>query len=240
MAATPTESRARGKFQHPRLVVSILFSSFASKFFKAKEMIKNIVFDFGNVLVLHDFISYFAEFFHSEEKARWFFKHPIPPGFSDEVDRELHPFRYYIERQQQLWPEYKDALDLFDTHFADFFTGEVPGMRELMTELKGEDYRLLGLSNWSSKVNDVMARFPDIFSLLEGSLISYTVHQLKPEREIYETFLRKFGVEASECVFIDDRPANIEGCRKVGMHGIVFSNTEQLRNDLRQLLDAQK
>lgn len=240
MAATPARDGKQGKFQQPRLAVSILFSSFASKFFKAKEMIKNIVFDFGNVLVKHDFIGYFAEYFHSEEKARNFFKQAIPQELNNEIDRELHPFRYHIERQQQLWPEYKDALDLFDIHYADFFTGEMPGMRELMAELKGEGYRLLGLSNWSSKVNDVMARFPDIFSLLEGSLISYTVHQLKPEREIYETFLRKFGVEASECVFIDDRPANIEGCRKVGMHGIVFSNTEQLRNDLRQLLDAQK
>lgn len=38
-------------------------------------MIKNIVFDFGGVLVQHDFIAYFSDYFHSEEKARQFFAH---------------------------------------------------------------------------------------------------------------------------------------------------------------------
>lgn len=203
-------------------------------------MIKNIVFDFGGVLVQHDFISYFAQYFHSEERAARFFEQALPHGFSDEVDRALHPFRYYIERQQRLFPEYKDALDHFDRHFADLFTGETAGMRQLMLQLKAEGYRLLGLSNWSSKVQDVMEKYPDIFALLEGSLISYTVHLLKPEREMYERFLQDFGVQPEECVFIDDRPANIEGARKVGMHGIVFKEMGQLESELRQLIQSQE
>lgn len=203
-------------------------------------MIKNIVFDFGGVLVQHDFISYFAQYFQSRERAADFFKQALPHEFSNEVDRAIHPFRYYIERQQRLFPEYKDALDHFDRHFADLFTGETEGMRPLMERLKAEGYRMLGLSNWSSKVKDVMERYPDIFALLEDSLISYTVHWLKPEREIYELFLEKFGVEAGECVFIDDRPENIEGAWQVGMHGVVFKNTQQLENDLRQLIAAQQ
>ena len=80
-------------------------------------MIKNIVFDFGGVLVQHDFIAYFSDYFHSEEKARQFFAQALPHSFSDEVDRALHPFHYYIERQQRQWPEYADAIDRFDKHF---------------------------------------------------------------------------------------------------------------------------
>ena len=72
-------------------------------------MIKNIVFDFGGVLVQHDFIAYFSDYFHSEEKARQFFAQALPHSFSDEVDRALHPFHYYIERQQRQWPEYDDV-----------------------------------------------------------------------------------------------------------------------------------
>lgn len=110
-------------------------------------MIKNIVFDFGGVLVQHDFIAYFSDYFHSEEKARQFFAQALPHSFSDEVDRALHPFQYYLERQQRQWPEYADALDRFDRHFADMFTGETEGMYEWMCQLKAEGYRLLGLSN---------------------------------------------------------------------------------------------
>ena len=47
-------------------------------------MIKNIVFDFGGVLVQHDFIAYFSDYFHSEEKARQFFAQALPHSFSDE------------------------------------------------------------------------------------------------------------------------------------------------------------
>lgn len=115
------------------------------------------------------------------------------------------------------------------------FTGETEGMYEWMCQLKAEGYRLLGLSNWSAKVHEVIDRFPRVFSPLEDSLISYTCHYLKPEREIYELFLSKFGVRPEECVFIDDRPDNIEGARKVGMHGVVsmiWTNSDSPSNSL--------
>lgn len=203
------------------------------------KMIKNIVFDFGGVLVQHDFIAYFSDYFHSEEKARLFFSQALPHSFSDEVDRALHPFQYYLERQQRQWPEYADALYRFDKHFADLFTGETEGMYEWMCQLKAEGYRLLGLSNWSAKVHEVIDRFHRVFSPLEDSLISYTCHYLKPEREIYELFLSKFGVRPEECVFIDDRPDNIEGARKVGMHGVVFHDMDQLKLAIQQLIAEQ-
>lgn len=203
-------------------------------------MIKNVVFDFGSVLVQHDFVAYFTEYFHDADKARHFCTHALAHEFSNDVDRALHPFRYYVEQKQREWPEYADALECFDQHFADMFTGETEGMYEWMCQLKADGYRLLGLSNWSEKVLDVMARFPRVFSPLEDSLISYTCHYLKPEREIYELFLKKFGVLPEECLFIDDRAENIEGARRVGMHGIVFENMEQVKRDWQTLLAAQE
>ena len=202
-------------------------------------MIKNVVFDFGSVLVQHDFVAYFTDYFHDADEARRFCTLALPHEFSNDVDRALHPFHYYVEQKQREWPQYADALDCFDQHFADMFTGETEGMYEWMCELKAKGYRLLGLSNWSAKVLDVMARFPRVFSPLEGSLISYTCHYLKPEREIYELFLKKFGVLPEECVFIDDRAENIEGASRVGMHGIVFENMEQVKRDMKTLIAAQ-
>ena len=76
----------------------------------------------------------------------------------------------------------------------------------------------------------------DIFNLIEDSLISKDVHQLKPNKDIYESFLNKFDVKAAECVFIDDKPENIEGCKTVGMNGIVFKNSNQLKHELDKLL----
>ncbi len=55
-------------------------------------------------------------------------------------------------------------------------------------------------------------------------LSSCDVKQLKPEADIYQTLLDKFGLKAEECVFIDDRPVNCEGAQKAGIHTICFKS----------------
>ena len=136
------------------------------------------------------------------------------------------------------WTEKKTiAIDAFDKHYTDIFTGEVPGMKDLMKDFKSEGYRLLGLSNWSTKVFDVMDKFPEIFSLLDGYLVSHQVHLLKTHKEIYEAFCKKFDVKPEDCVFIDDKAVNIEGAKSIGMHGIVFKDTDQLKADLKTMLE---
>ncbi|MGI6242372.1 MAG: HAD-IA family hydrolase [Prevotella sp.] len=198
-------------------------------------MIKNIVYDFGGVLVQYDFMGFFTQLLGSREKAQWFLKRVFSSEVNAEMDRGVHEPAYYFEQQKHLWPEYSEALDAFDKQYADIFTHESEGIRATMLDLKKRGYRLLGLSNWSARVYDVMEKF-DIFEILEDHLISKDVYQLKPEAEIYHSFLNKFKVQADECVFIDDKPENIEGARAVGMYGIVFSNTPQLMHELEPLL----
>lgn len=198
-------------------------------------MIKNIVFDFGGVLVKYDFIAFFASTLGSREKAEWFIKNVFTEEVNSEMDRGVHEPRYYIEQQQRLWPDYKEALEHFDKHYTDIFTQEIDGMRQLMLDLKTRGYRLLGLSNWSSRVYDVMKKF-SIFEILEDFLLSQDVHQLKPDADIYRSFLRKFDVRAEECVFIDDKAENIAGAHAVGMYGITFRDTDRLKRELEPLL----
>ncbi len=197
-------------------------------------MIKNIVFDFGGVLVTYDFYRFFLPHFQSHEKTVAFMKDVLTAEAADDMDRELIPFREQIECLKRQWPEYAGALEMMDRDFVHIVTGEMPGMTELMQRLKSQGYRLLGLSNWSSKVYEVLEKYP-IFQLLEGSVISTEVKQLKPEADIYHTLLERFQALPEECVFIDDKLPNIEGCRQVGMHGILFQSTAQLEEELRKL-----
>lgn len=202
-------------------------------------MIHNIVFDFGGVLVEYDFPKYFTKFFGSRDKAMWFINNILTEENNDKLDKADKPFNEYIAEWKRQWPEYSGALDAFDKHYADIYPSEVPGMKDLMKELKSKGYRLLGLSNWSTKVFDVMDKFPEIFSLLDGYLVSHQVHLLKPHKEIYEAFCKKFDVKPEDCVFIDDRAVNIEGAKSIGMHGIVFKDTVQLKADLKTILEEE-
>ncbi len=198
-------------------------------------MITTIVFDFGGVLVEYNFRRFFSDILGSEEQGEFFLDNVFPANVNADMDRGEHEPRYFIEQQQRLWPDYRQALDVFFTRYTDIFTREPEGMRQLMLDLKARGYRLLGLSNWSSKVYEVMEKF-DIFNLLDGYLLSKDVHQLKPEPEIYHSFLQHFGVSPEECVFIDDKMENIVGAHRVGMYGITFTHTDRLRHELEPLL----
>lgn len=197
-------------------------------------MIKNIVFDFGAVLVAYDFQGFFARALGSEEQAHQFMTQVLTEENNGRLDKADKSFDEYMAEWKQQWPQFTQAIELLDKHYTDIFTSEVPGIAELMKELKDKGYRLLGLSNWSTKVFDIMRKFPRPFALLDGSLISHQVHLLKPDKAIYVAFCQKFGVKADECLFIDDKAENIEGGQRAGWHGVVFTTTDQLRQNLQK------
>jgi putative hydrolase of the HAD superfamily len=57
----------------------------------------------------------------------------------------------------------------------------------------------------------------------------------KPHPQIYRMALDLSQRQAQECVFIDDRPMNLECAQRLGLHTIQFLNAGQLENDLRLL-----
>ena len=64
-------------------------------------MIKNIVFDFGGVLVQYDFLTFFAKILGSKEDATCFMQKVLSEKVNNEMDLELHEFSYYIEQQKR-------------------------------------------------------------------------------------------------------------------------------------------
>ena len=59
----------------------------------------------------------------------------------------------------------------------------------------------------------------------------------KPTPAFYERLLAELDVQPEETIFIDDRPRNIEGAEALGIHGILFTNTTDVLNELAELLD---
>ena len=58
---------------------------------------------------------------------------------------------------------------------------------------------------------------------------------IKPEVEIYKLLLDRYHFVPQECVFIDDRPENIEAAEKLGITGIQFQNQQQAKRRLLEL-----
>jgi putative hydrolase of the HAD superfamily len=110
----------------------------------------------------------------------------------------------------------------------------VRDMAPLVRELKAKGYGIYLLSNAASRQH---VYWPDIpgSECFDGTLISADELLTKPEREIYELFLERFGLRAEECVFIDDNTVNAEGAYRCGLHPIVFhDDVDELRARLRE------
>ena len=198
-------------------------------------MIKNLIFDFGKVLVDYDFEAFFRKYIPDTELCQAF----TPILYNEELqqllDREERPFDVIMEEWIEKNKEFEPEIRYFNEHYPEIVTNEVEGMYELLTQLKAEGYKLYGLTNWCSKVYLTMAQFP-IFKLLDGQIISSEEHVIKPEPEIYQRLFTKFNLKPEECIFADDRVENIEGGRRLGMDGIVFKDAKQYERELREYL----
>ena len=109
----------------------------------------------------------------------------------------------------------------------------IEGMYELVQELKEAGYGIYLLSNASLRQHDYWPRI-EASRFFDGTLISADEKVVKPQPEIYRLLLERFGLKAEECFFVDDVPANIEGAFYCGIPGAVFHNDANLlRRDLR-------
>lgn len=198
-------------------------------------MIKNLIFDFGKVLVDYNFSLVINEFFANDRDREEFTNIVITDEFMRKCDTEDIPFIELIESMKSQYPSLSVPFQLFYDRFNDVVTGEVPGMYQLLQEMKGRGYKLYGLTNWCSKVHDVMRKY-DIFKLLDGAIISSEEHMVKPDANIYLRLCDKFSLKPEECLFTDDKPINIDGARNVGMKAVVFTDARQYRQDMERIL----
>ena len=109
------------------------------------------------------------------------------------------------------------------------------GAREFCTFVKDQGYGIYVLSNAS----DAFYRyFPPFLPLdfFDGVFVSADHHMLKPDPEIYETFLAQYGLREEECLFVDDLEQNLAGARTVGMQTFCFTGDyEAVKETMKRL-----
>lgn len=200
-------------------------------------MIKNLIFDFGKVLVDYDFFHTIRHFFETEADFNEFATLFTSEEFLARCDKEDEPFAEIIKDCQRQYPKYAFHLQKFYEDYPALVIGEIAGMRDLLTRLRAEGFRLYGLTNWCSMVHKVMEKW-DILTILDDRIISSEEKLIKPDVAIFQRLCDKFGVKPEECVFTDDKAVNVEGATKIGMKAILFKDAVQYEQDLRKLLRA--
>ncbi len=205
---------------------------------KLKSMVKNLVFDFGKVLVDYNYDTFFGKYIADAERRYAVINILCNDDMQHQIDRGERTFEAIMDDAISNNKEFEPEIRIFKDHYPEIVTNEVSGMQNLLVSLKAEGFKLYGLSNWCSKIYVTMAQF-GIFSLLDGYIISSDEKVIKPEVEIYHRLFKKYNLKPCECIFADDRAENIEAGRSLGMNGIVFTDAQQFERELRQMIKQQ-
>jgi glucose-1-phosphatase len=97
-------------------------------------------------------------------------------------------------------------------------------------------YRLLLLSNTNDlHYRQFRTQFAEVLDCFDGLVLSHEIGVRKPDPRIYDACLRLAARPASECVFIDDLPTNVDAARACGWQGVQYRRGEDLRAALAEV-----
>ena len=111
-----------------------------------------------------------------------------------------------------------------------------PDVWQRVHALKEKGYGIYLLSNYSKELFDKHTKDADFLKDIDGKVVSYEIHKVKPDPAIYQYLLEKYHLNPAECVFFDDRPENTKAAEELGIRSYTISSKEYLLELLDKLL----
>jgi FMN phosphatase YigB (HAD superfamily) len=200
------------------------------------QNIKNIIFDYGNVIFNIDFMK--AQQAWNQlgiNNAADFFGHKQQDQIFDKFDRgevSAEEFRDYI-RLKSGNPKLTD--EQINAAWNSMLLGIEPGNHELLLNLKGR-YRTFLLSNINAIHYDhIMNYLKTDFDfdgndhLFEKTYYSHLTGKRKPESRIFELVLNENNLKPAETLFIDDSPQHLAGAEKLGIQTFLMTKPDTIQ-----------
>jgi glucose-1-phosphatase len=202
-------------------------------------MIRNIIFDLGNVLVNFRF----SEFFDKKNYPENLKAKIISDIFSskewcklDNGEISVLDAINSIALKSSL--EKQEIAHIFDLRTELMFP--LDQNIKVLPELKKQHFRLFYLSNFQNDIFYDIKTVNNFFKYFDGGIISSDVNVSKPDIRIYNILLEKYSLVPEECFFIDDIEINVKAAEIAGMKGYVtygsLNISKQIENALRIFL----
>lgn len=185
-------------------------------------MVKNIIFDMGNVLVTYDPKGVCLKYFNEEDyelvlktvfqSKEWLKldKGTIEENQAFEIMLASLPKRLHKQTEKMFkeWHQYLTPKK---------------EMLEVVKQLKNNGYHLYLCSNVGVRYEQFYKNI-EALSLMDGHVLSSKIKHNKPEKEIYEYLFKTYDLKPNECFFIDDYKDNILMGKTFGMDGYIFND----------------
>ena len=198
-------------------------------------MIRNIIFDVGAVLVDFRYHDYMLDLGFDDDTVKTIEDKLIHnDALWGQLDLGAEPEEVTIERMLTEVPGYEDKVRYFFEKNVDIvktFDYTVPWL----TELRSRGYKIYLLSNYPKKWWTLHERERFGFThLTDGMIVSGFVKMVKPHDEIYKCLLDTYSLDPSECLFFDDRKANVEAAVRNGFNAHIFTSYKEADEYIRK------
>lgn len=196
-------------------------------------LIKNIVFDFGGVLMDWNPRYFFKNYFNDDERMEFFLKSIATDEWNAEQDRG-RTLSEGTELLVKKHPEWEKEIRSYYDNWDKMLRSDIPENVSVLRKLAKTDYVLFGLTNWSAETFPYALEHYDFFEAFHGKIVVSGEEKLiKPNPEIWKVLIERYGIQPQESVFIDDNSKNIEMAKALHFVTIHVTETTDLENELK-------
>jgi putative hydrolase of the HAD superfamily len=196
-------------------------------------MIKNIIFDLGNVLINFKPYEFLLRFTNDKEYIDQFVSKVTRSKIWLELDRGTNSLENARTIFLSKYPREKEFIELFFDQWMDMLT-PIEENIEILEELKELGFRSYILSNYIKEAFSYISSKYKFLSLFDGQIISGVENIIKPEKAIYELLLNRYNLIPKESLFIDDVLFFLKPAKKLGMKTIWNRPETDLREELKK------
>jgi len=192
-------------------------------------MIKNVIFDCGQVLIRYHEVEIASHYTNNGEDAEILGKIGMSRKYWELFDRGTLTEADYLEQVKKELPVHlHNAVEMLAEEWI-MRCPSLPGMEEIVCDVKKAGKKLNLLSNFNKRLRNEQHYIPALRHF-DGLVISGEIQKAKPDKAIYEYLFSTYCLKPEECIFIDDNPANIAMGESLGMRGYLFDgDAEKLR-----------
>jgi putative hydrolase of the HAD superfamily len=191
-------------------------------------MKKNIIFDVGDVLMQYRWRDMLSDIGvpsdRIEEVGKELFQDPKRLWEESDLGRLTPDMMASVYAEE--YPSDADVIDFF-IHHGEYMNVPRPRVWREVSRLH-KSYHIYLLSNYSEDLFRKHTMYADFMKDIDGLVVSYMIHEKKPNPAIYKALLEKYSLDPSECVFFDDRIENVDGARSCGIDAVHVPDEETL------------
>jgi 2-haloacid dehalogenase len=180
-----------------------------------------MVFDFGGVLLDWDPRHLYRKLFSDLAEMEWFLANVCTPQWHQQHDRGRSTVRSCAALAEE-FPRYSGPIMAWSERGEEMVAGPLPDGVKLLRQVIASGLPCFGLTNMEAETYPKRAARFDFLRCLTGTVVSGFEGIAKPDREIYQLLLRRFGLDAATTLFIDDSPVNVAAAADAGIEAMVY------------------